>query len=192
MKGDQGSPCTSRPHCPSRRLLPSDQEVYDTLEARPTSDGTITVDVDQLRAQAAETAATDRTQAKPKHPDATDLDSREPAPPSSSATAKSQSKASKSKADDIFEADTSTASDQQGPLHHDDPPLTESIKPAQVEAQLRTAKDIEVLDLAADFIGDVSSEAEKERLTTLYQQLRLSMTNVHGHHLRQSPVPPAI
>lgn len=170
--------------------LPSDQEVYDTLEARPTSDGTITVDVDQLRAQAAETAATDRTQAKPKHPDATDLDSREPAPPSSSAAAKSQSKATESTADDLFAADTSTASNQQAPLHHDDPPLTESIKPAQVEAQLRTAKDIEVLDLAADFIGDVSSEAEKERLTALYQQLRLSMTNVQQRTRRTRVVAP--
>lgn len=81
-------------------------------------------------------------------------------------------------------ATTATASQPEQPgaeqnaPHVDDPPSTSGISITQVEAQLRAAKDTEVLDLAADFIGDVSNEAEKERLTALYQRLRLSMTNV--------------
>lgn len=65
----------------------------------------------------------------------------------------------------------------QSSPHVDDPPIANGISPAQVEGQLRAAKDTEVLDLAADFIVDLADSSEQERLTDLYRQLRLAMTN---------------
>ncbi len=52
----------------------------------------------------------------------------------------------------------------------------EILDPAKVEAQLRAAKTVDVLDVAADFLPSIADDDERHRLTHLYQQLRTSMT----------------
>ena len=52
----------------------------------------------------------------------------------------------------------------------------EALDPAKVEAQLRAAKTVDVLDVAADFLPSIADDDERHRLTRLYQQLRTSMT----------------
>lgn len=53
------------------------------------------------------------------------------------------------------------------------------LDPAKVEAQIRAAKDIEVLDLAHDSIDGILDLAERARVYQVYQQRRLSMTNAN-------------
>lgn len=102
-------------------------------------------------------------------------------PPSSSeqrapaASAKAQADAG-IQAQGAATADTAPADD--GPEADPGPPIEDSpgLDPAKVEAQLQAAKDIQVLDLAADSIEGVSDLSEQARLHQMYQARRLSMT----------------
>jgi len=59
--------------------LQTTDEIQDTIDAVSTDDGTIRVDVEALRAEAAQRAQAERGVAKQKHPEATDTELHQPA-----------------------------------------------------------------------------------------------------------------
>ena len=146
------------------------EEAQDIIEATTGPDGTISVNVDELRGGLAQ------AQRQPAAADVTDVESRDTQGATTAAPATS---------DPVDAAGAESSEPADSP--RDDVP---EVDPAKVEEQLRTAKDLEVLDLAADFIRDVADEGERERLTKIYQQLRLSLTNAQQRTPRRRVAAP--
>lgn len=156
------------------------EEAQDIIEATAGPDGTISVNVDELRANAG--AAQRQPSAAPA--DVTDVESRDtqqavqvdttpaqaqtaardPAQETSAPTTTTNASASAARQGDQADLPGAAAADE------------ETLDPAKVEAQLRAAKTIDVLDVAADFLPSIADDNERHRLTHLYQQLRTSMT----------------
>lgn len=148
------------------------EEAQDIIEATAGPDGTISVNVDELRS-AAQPAQRQPATAKA---DATDLEAREPVAQSDTPPAKAQAEAD-NPAQGVEVAAPAAQEEQAGgpqgnlPGAEEDPGLDPSV----IEGNLRAAKDIDVLDVAADSIEGVSDPAQRERLTKFYQQRRLTM-----------------
>lgn len=140
------------------------EEAQDIIEASTGPDGTISVNVDELR------AATQPSQRQPaaSQADATDIEAREPAnqPDNPSETAQSEATATSA-------ADEARTGQQAEATGSDAEP---GLDPAAVEHQIANAKSLDVLDLASDSIDGVSDLAERARLHKLYQSRRVSMT----------------
>ena len=152
----------------------STEEIEDILEARQANDGTLIVDVDALRAQAAEQAAGNRTVATPKHTHATDVEVRDVTQTQGEAETPAQGSAPA--------APAATEANSEGPQHQNNAADSRGdldLDPAKVEAQILAAKDIEVLDLAHDSIDGIADLSERARVYQIYQQRRLSMTNAN-------------
>ncbi|CUJ81932.1 Uncharacterised protein [Achromobacter sp. 2789STDY5608615] len=156
------------------------EEAQDIIEATAGPDGTISVNVDELRANAA--AAQRQPPAAPA--DVTDVESRDTqqAAQDDAAPAPAQAEASDpaqevSAPTTTRNAGTNTARQgDQAELPGAGAADEEILDPAKVEAQLRAAKTVDVLDVAADFLPSIADDDERHRLTRLYQQLRTSMT----------------
>ncbi len=168
--------------------LMSGEELEDTLEARRTQDGTISVDVDALRAQAAEQAARSRSADTAKHPDATDVEARDvPVHPTAS-PAQAHAEAG-NPAQHAATAAPATQADPAGghqpnlPGAEEDPGLD----PAKVEHQIQNARSIDVLDLASDSIEGVNDLGERARLRQIYQERRNAMVRQAEQHAQQRP-----
>lgn len=145
------------------------EELEDTIDALPGTGDVIEVNVDDLRrARAAR-------QPSPPPANTSDLEAREPAAQPDAPDAKAQAAAGIQPQGDAA-ADTAPADD--GPRDDPGSPIEDSpgLDTAKVEAQLLAAKDIQVLDLAADSIEGVSDLGEQARLHQMYQARRLSMT----------------
>lgn len=166
------------------------EEAQDIIEATTGPDGTISVNVDELRAGAAQ------TQRQPAAADITDVEARDTRGARGASQPQAQADAvtpahgapTAAPAESDLTDTAGTQSDQPADRpREDDVP---EVDPTKVEEQLRTAKDLEVLDLAADFIRDVADEGERERLTKIYQQLRLSLTNAQQRAPRRRVAAP--
>ncbi|MEB6663801.1 hypothetical protein MXL91_20265 [Achromobacter ruhlandii] len=156
------------------------EEAQDIIEATAGPDGTISVNVDELRANAA--PAQRQPSAAPA--DVTDVESRDtqqsaqvdtaPAqaqaagsdPSPSAATAAKASSEPQAKPSEQSQGELPTAGNEGGGLD-----------PAKVEHQIQNAKTIDVLDLASDSIDGVDDLGERARLHQLYQSRRLSLTS---------------
>ncbi|MFY3672100.1 hypothetical protein ACOTEY_30065 [Achromobacter xylosoxidans] len=156
------------------------EEAQDIIEATAGPDGTISVNVDELRANAA--AAQRQPSAAPA--DVTDVESRDTQQAVQVDTAPAQAQAEARDPAQETSAPTTTTSASASAARQDDQADLpgagaadeETLDPAKVEARLRAAKTIDVLDVAADFLPSIADDNERHRLTHLYQQLRTSMT----------------
>jgi hypothetical protein len=166
------------------------EEAQDIIEASTGPDGTISVNVDELRAGAAQ------TQRQPAAADVTDVEARD----TQGARGPSHTQA-QADAGNLAHGAATAVPAASDPAHQagtqNDEPANEpqddevpEVDPAEVEERLRAAKDIEVLDVAADFIPDVVDDGERERLTKIYQQLRLSLTNAQQRTQRRRVAAP--
>lgn len=146
--------------------LQSVEEAQDIIEATTAPDGTISVNVDELR-QAAQPA---QRQPAAAQANATDLEAREPATTTDTAPAKAQAEARHPTQGAAAASPASQAqqADQQG--------ADAGLDPAKVEHQILNAKSLDVLDLAADSIDGVADLGERARLHQVYQERRLAMT----------------
>ncbi|WP_448684772.1 hypothetical protein [Achromobacter xylosoxidans] len=156
------------------------EEAQDIIEATAGPDGTISVNVDELRANAA--SAQRQPSAAPA--DVTDVESRDTQQAAQVDTAPAQAQAeARDPAQEKSAPTTTTNATASAARQGDQAELPgagaadeETLDPAKVEAQLRAAKTIDVLDVAADFLPSITDDNERHRLTHLYQQLRTSMT----------------
>lgn len=156
------------------------EEAQDIIEATAGPDGTISVNVDELRANAA--AAQRQPSAAPA--DVTDVESRDTQQAVQVDTAPAQAQTgARDPAQETSAPTTTTNASASAARQGDQADLPgagaadeETLDPAKVEAQLRAAKTIDVLDVAADFLPSIADDNERHRLTHLYQQLRTSMT----------------
>lgn len=158
------------------------EEAQDIIEATAGPDGTLSVNVDELRANAA--AAQRQPPAAPA--DVTDVESRDTQQAAQDDAAPAQAQAQTEASDPAQEASAPTTTTNAGTnaaRQGDQAELPgagaadeETLDPAKVEAQLRAAKTVDVLDVAADFLPSIADDDERHRLTRLYQQLRTSMT----------------
>lgn len=142
------------------------EEAQDIIEATTAPDGTISVNVDELR------QATQPAQRQPAaaQANATDLEAREPAATTDTAPAKAQAEAG----DPAQSAATAAPASQTQQADQQD--VDAGLDPAKVEHQIQNAKSIDVLDLASDSIDGIDDLGERARLHQLYQSRRLSMT----------------
>ncbi|WMD23336.1 hypothetical protein RAS12_13475 [Achromobacter seleniivolatilans] len=153
--------------------LQSVEEAQDIIEASTGSDGTISVNVDELRGSAAQT----HRPATAAPADVTDVEARDPATQSAPSPAKEQAKADTpvqnvASSAPATKEDHADAQQAELPAADDDAGLD----PAKVEHQIQSAKSIDVLDLASDSIEGVTDLGEQARLHQLYQARRLSLT----------------
>lgn len=144
--------------------LQSVEEAQDIIEASTGPDGTISVNVDELRAA----AQPSQRQPAASQADATDIEAREPSsqPDNSPETAQREATAGPA-------AEEARTGHQAEPTGSDAEP---GLDPAAVEHQIANAKSLDVLDLASDSIDGVSDLAERARLHKLYQSRHVSMT----------------
>lgn len=170
--------------------LQSVEEAQDIIEATTGPDGTISVNVDELRAGAA------TSQRQPTAADVTDVEERDTQGAKGVTDAQAQADTGNPAHSAATAAPAASDPTQQSGAHSDESADSSrdddvpEVDPAKVEERLRAAKDIEVLDVAADFIQDVSDEAERQRLTQIYQQLRLSLTNTQQRAPRRRVAAP--
>lgn len=150
------------------------EEAQDIIEATAGPDGTISVNVDELRAN----AAPNQRQPSAAPEDVTDVESRDAQHATrSDAEAGNPAQGAASAAPAATDASATAARhDEQVELPGANEADEEALDPAKVEAQLRAAKTVDVLDVAADFLPSIADDDERHRLTRLYQQLRTSMT----------------
>lgn len=170
--------------------LQSVEEAQDIIEATTGPDGTISVNVDELRAGAAP------SQRQPTAADVTDVEARDTQGTKGATDARVQADTGNPAHSAATVAPAASDPTQQSGAHSDESADSSrdddvpEVDPAKVEERLRAAKDIEVLDVAADFIQDVAEEAERQRLTQIYQQLRLSLTNAQQRAPRRRVAAP--
>ncbi|MEI2416176.1 hypothetical protein V8Z80_08320 [Orrella sp. JC864] len=134
------------------------EEWQDTLDAHTGPDGSISVNLDELRASGAASQATEhaRTDAvRGKHADVTDIDSRpaaeaKPYPPSEKAKAEAAQTQQQRSFDITYE---------------------------QVAQKLRAADSLDVLDVAADLIGEVQDPQEQDDLRHIYGQRKQELAD---------------
>ncbi len=159
------------------------EEAQDIIEASTGPDGTISVNVDELRGSAAP------AQRQPAAADVTDVESRD----TKSAQAVPDTAPAKAQAetDDPAQTaapDVTTNADPTAGAAEDDG--GEALDPAKVEEQLRAAKSLDVLDIAADYLPGIADIEERDRLNRLYQQLRLSLTSAQQRTPRRRVAAP--
>lgn len=142
------------------------EEAQDIIEATTAPDGTISVNVDELR-QATQPAERQPAAARAN---ATDLEAREPAATTDTTLAMAQAEAGNPA------QGAATAAPASQTQQADGPSIDAGLDPAKVEHQIQTAKSIDVLDLASDSIDGIDDLGERARLHQLYQSRRLSMT----------------
>src|SRR5690606_37636832 len=140
------------------------EEAQDIIEATTGPDGTISVNVDELRAAQATASAAARRQPA----DVADVDP-ETGEVLNSSPAKAQAEAGKPAQGAAAAAPASQEDGAQGTLAGTD---DAGLDPAQVEAQLMAAKDLKVLDLAADSIGGVLDAQAQAHLEQVYEKRR--------------------
>ncbi|MNR14878.1 hypothetical protein D3C85_1313760 [compost metagenome] len=141
------------------------------------------MNVDELRGSAAP------TQRQPAAADVTDVESRD----TKSARAAPDTAPAKAQAetDDPAQTaapDVTTNADPTAGAAEDDG--GEALDPAKVEEQLRAAKSLDVLDIAADYLPGIADIEERDRLNRLYQQLRLSLTSAQQRTPRRRVAAP--
>lgn len=152
--------------------LQSVEEAQDIIEASTGPDGTISVNVEELRGNA------QPAQRQPARTDATDLEAREPAAQANTTPANAQAEAG-NPAQVVATAAPASQTEPAGTQHPQQTgaePGDAGLDPAAVEHQIVNAKTMDVLDLASDSIDGVDDLAERARLHQLYQARRLSMT----------------
>jgi hypothetical protein len=156
------------------------EEAQDIIEATTGPDGTISVNVDDLRGGAAQ------PQRQPVAADVTDVEARD-----SKAAQGAQPEAPEAEVDGARQ-DASSVSPEESDLPHTshDDDGGESLDPVKVEEQLRAAKTVDVLDVAADYLPGITNDDERHRLTKLYRQLRLSLTNAQQRAPRRRVAAP--
>lgn len=144
------------------------EEAQDIIEATTGPDGTISVNVDELRASAAPT----QRQSSASATNVTDVEAR----PTSAATDAQNTTDTAPAAEPV---DDARADDQhqRADLPGTDPSGDDlGLDPAKVQAQLMSATTIDVLDVASDSIDGVLDLGERARLHQVYQERRLAMT----------------
>ncbi|WP_313619500.1 hypothetical protein [Achromobacter sp.] len=153
--------------------LQSVEEAQDIIEATTGPDGTISVNVDELRSA----AQPSQRQPTAAQADATDLEARDAATNDDTPAAKAQAEAS-NPAQGAAAAARASEEDPADETQDNLPGVDEDsgLDPAAVEHQIVSAKSLDVLDLASDSIEGVSDLAERARLHKLYQSRRVSMT----------------
>ncbi|RSE88625.1 hypothetical protein [Achromobacter denitrificans] len=147
------------------------EEAQDIIEATTAPDGTISVNVDELR----QTAQPAQRQPAAAQANATDLEARAPAANTDTSPAKAQAEAgypAQGAAVAAPAAQAEQAGGQRAELPGADDPGLDS---AKVESQILNAKDVEVLDLASDSIEGVLDLGERARLHQIYQERRVAM-----------------
>ncbi|WP_026641149.1 hypothetical protein [Bordetella petrii] len=143
--------------------LQSVEEAQDIIEATTAPDGTISVNVDELRgAQANATAAARRQPADVADVDPETGEVLDTSPPKAQAEAGNPAQGAAA-------APASQEDGAQGTLAGTD---DAGLDPAKVEAQLMAAKDLKVLDLAADSIGGVLDALAQAHLEQVYEKRR--------------------
>ena len=148
------------------------EEAQDIIEASTGPDGTISVNVEELRGNA------QPAQRQHAPTNATDLEAREPAAQADTSSAKAQAESGSP----AQGAATAAPASQTEPAGAQQPQQTgvgaedAGLDPAAVEHQIVNAKTLDVLDLASDSIDGVDDLGERARLLELYQAHRLSMT----------------
>ncbi len=160
------------------------EEAQDIIEATTGPDGTISVNVDELRASASPA----ERQPAAAQSDATDLEAREPAANTDATPAKAQAEAgnpAQGAASAAPAAQTDPVGGQQGNLPGAD--ADPGLDPAAVEHQLVNAKTLDVLDLASDSIDGVNDLGVRARLHQIYQERRLAMQRQAEQHAQQQP-----
>ncbi len=148
------------------------EEAQDIIEASTGPDGTISVNVEELRGNA------QPAQRQHAPTNATDLEAREPAAQADTSPAKAQAEAgnpAQGAATAAPASQTESAGAQQ-PQQTGAGAEDAGLDPAAVEHQIVNAKTLDVLDLASDSIDGVDDLGERARLLELYQARRLSMT----------------
>ncbi|KAG1252593.1 hypothetical protein G6F68_011718 [Rhizopus microsporus] len=144
------------------------EEAQDIIEATTSPDGTISVNVDELRGGAAQ------PQRHASAADVTDVEARDTQAPLDTSPAPAQAEAGNPAQGAASAAPAATDPAIQPGPHDED--ADEGLDPVKVEEQLRAAKTVDVLDVAADYLPGIANDGERHRLTKLYQQLRLSLT----------------
>jgi len=158
--------------------LTSHEELIDTLDARTGPDGTISVNVDELRGT--QTNATPRRQPT----DVADVDP-ETGEVLDTSPAKAQAEAGKPAQGASAAAPASQQAGAQGHLAGTEESTQRGLSVDAVEAQLMAAKDLEVLDLAADSIGGVLDIQAQAHLEQVYEQRRKVIKQ--AAHAEQQP-----
>ncbi len=151
--------------------LQSVEEAQDIIEASTGPDGTISVNVEELRGNA------QPTQRQPAPTDATDLEAREPAAQADTSPSKAQAEAgtpAQGAAAAAPAAQTEPAGAHQ-PRQTGAGAEDAGLDPAAVEHQIVNAKTLDVLDLASDSIEGVNDLGERARLHQIYQERRIAM-----------------
>ena len=156
------------------------EEAQDIIEATTGPDGTISVNVDELRGGAAQ------PQRQTAAADVTDVESRDTK--SAPDTAPAQAQAETGDRAQTAAPDVTTNADPTASAGEDDG--GEALDPAKVEEQLRAAKSLDVLDIAADYLPGIADIEERDRLNRLYQQLRLSLTSAQQRAPRRRVAAP--
>ncbi|MBO1013464.1 hypothetical protein IPU70_07890 [Achromobacter sp. SD115] len=156
--------------------LMSHEELQDTLEGRQAKDGTISVDVDALRAQAADQAAGNRSVATPKHQNATDVEARDVPSQTHTSPVRAQTEVG-NLARGAAPAAPAPQAEPTGGQQANLPGAGEDsgLDPAAVEHQLVHAKTLDVLDLASDSIDGVNDLGVRANLHQIYQDRRAAM-----------------
>ena len=162
--------------------LQSVEEAQDIIEATTGPDGTISVNVDELRS----TAPTAQRQPSGAKADATDLKPREPAAKPDTSSAKAQAEAG----NPAQGATSAAPAAQAEPAGGHQPNLAGAeedpgLDPAKVEHQIQNARSIDVLDLASDSIEGVNDLGERARLHQIYQDRRIAMQRQAEQHAQQ-------
>ncbi|MCD0496896.1 hypothetical protein LP085_08565 [Achromobacter sp. MY14] len=159
------------------------EEAQDIIEASTGPDGTISVNVDELRGSAAP------TQRQPAAADVTDVESRDTkAAQAAPDTALAKAQAETDDPAQTAAPDVATNADPTAGASEDDG--GEALDPAKVEEQLRAAKSLDVLDIAADYLPGIADIEERDRLNRLYQQLRLTLTSAQQRAPRRRVAAP--
>jgi len=155
--------------------LQSVEEAQDIIEATTGPDGTISVNVDELRTA----AQSGQRQPAAAQADATDIEARVPSAQPDTSPAKAQAEAG-NPAQGTAPAAPAPEEVATGNQQVELPDAGEAdpgLDPAAVEHQIVNAKSMDVLDLAGDSIEGVNDLAERARLLQIYQARRLSMTS---------------
>lgn len=159
------------------------EEAQDIIEASTGPDGTISVNVDELRGSAAP------AQRQPAAADVTDVESRDTkAAQAAPDTAPAKAQAETDDPAQTAAPDVTTNADPTAGAGEEDG--GEALDPAKVEEQLRAAKSLDVLDIAADYLPGIADIEERDRLNRLYQQLRLSLTSAQQRTPRRRVAAP--
>ena len=145
----------------------SAEEEMDTIDMAVQPDGTYAVDLDALRQAQAPLAAPAR-QADTVDPSTGEVQQHTPASPQPEAGAAQAGTAA---------GPAGETSQQAAPDQQQDAGQAEGLSYAKVRDSLEKAGDLEVLDVAADLIGEVADKAQQEELRAFYRERKEALTN---------------